>query len=46
MKPREEPLWWRTDFQKFTTVLFFARVCADVARQLKNRCKKQEALLN
>lgn len=46
MKPREEPLWWGTDFQKFTTVLFLAGVCADVARQLRNRCKKQEALLN
>ena len=46
MKPGEEPLWCGTDFQKFTTVLFLAGVCADVARQLRNRCKKQEALLN
>lgn len=28
------------------TVLFLAGVCADVARQLRNRHKKQEALLN
>lgn len=34
-----------TDFQKFTTVLFLAGVCADVARQLRGRCRKQEALL-
>lgn len=34
-----------TDFQKFTTVLFFAGFCADVARQLRGRCGKQEALL-
>jgi hypothetical protein len=34
-----------TDFQKFTTVLFLAGVCADVARQLRGRCGKQEALL-
>lgn len=34
-----------TDFQKLTTVLGLAGVCADVARQLRGRCGKQEALL-